>query len=78
MGSCKAIVLATLVSMPVQAETVYVTAARMVDVLAGRIVQRPVVAVTDGRISSVTQAGAIELPAGVKLIDLGDRTLLPG
>lgn len=78
MHRWKAVLLVALVTVPAQAETTYITAARMVDVLDGRVVDRPLVAVTDGRITSVTDAAASTLPAGAKIIDLGDRTLLPG
>jgi imidazolonepropionase-like amidohydrolase len=78
MHEWKAVLLAALVIVPAQAETVYITAARMVDVLEGRIADRPLVAVTDGRITSVTDAAASAIPAGATVIDLGDRTLLPG
>jgi imidazolonepropionase-like amidohydrolase len=59
------------------AETVVVTADRMVDVLAGRIVPRPQVTVTDGRIAAVGTQDA-PIPAGARLIDLAGMTLLPG
>ena len=78
MRPWKAALLAVLVIAPAQAETVFVTAGRMVDVLAGRVVDKPVVTVTDGRIVSVATAGALEIPSGAKVIDLGDKTLLPG
>lgn len=78
MRGWKAAVLAAVVCAPVQADTVYVTAARMVDVLGGRMVERPLVVVTDGRITSITDLAATTMPAGAKLVDLGDRTLLPG
>jgi imidazolonepropionase-like amidohydrolase len=42
---------------PVRAETVVVTADRMIDVLAGRVVEEPVVVITDGRIASVAGRG---------------------
>ncbi|WP_375250744.1 amidohydrolase family protein [Sphingomonas sp.] len=61
---------------PAVAETVVVTAARMLDVQSGRIVERPVVTVIDGKVSSVASGAA---PAGeAKRIDLGDVTLIPG
>ena len=72
------VVLASLcLSRPVPAETLLVTAARMVDVLAGREVERPQVLITDGRIAAVGQQGD-PAPAEARRLDLGDRTLLPG
>ena len=63
-----------------QAETVVVTAGRMVDVLAGRVVDEPVVVITDGRIASVVGRGGARpvIPEGAKRIDLPGKTILPG
>jgi imidazolonepropionase-like amidohydrolase len=59
------------------ADTVVVTADRMIDVIAGRVVEHPQIIVTDGRISSVgTQDNAV--PAGARRVDLPGMTLLPG
>lgn len=62
------------------AETVVVTADRMVDVLAGRVVERPVIVITDGRIASVVSEGTARpvIPAGATRIDLPGKTILPG
>jgi imidazolonepropionase-like amidohydrolase len=62
------------------AESVVVTADRMVDVLTGRVVPEPVIVITDGRIVSVTGRGGARpvIPAGAKRIDLPGKTLLPG
>ena len=53
---------------------VAVRAARLLDVRAGRYVERPVVVVRGGRIESIGTSA----PAGARTIDLGGRTLLPG
>ena len=61
---------------PAAADTVAITAARMLDVVAGRMVEAPVVIVTDGRI---TAAGpGVAIPPGARRIDLAGLTLLPG
>jgi imidazolonepropionase-like amidohydrolase len=60
-----------------RADTVVITADRMIDVLAGRTVQHPQVTVTDGRITAVGSAGAA-IPQGARRIDLPGMTLLPG
>jgi imidazolonepropionase-like amidohydrolase len=76
------VALAALAASPAAAapETVVVTAARMVDVIAGRVVEEPVVVITDGRIVSVVGRGGARpnVPAGAKRIDLPGKTLLPG
>lgn len=63
-----------------RAETVVVTADRMLDVLTGRYVQEPVIVVTDGRVVSVVgrNGGRPNIPAGARRIDLPGMTLLPG
>ncbi len=59
-------------------EAVYYTAARMVDVLNNRLVEKPLIVVLNGRFEAVTNMGDLQIPANAKLIDLGDRTILPG
>jgi imidazolonepropionase-like amidohydrolase len=61
------------------AETIVVTADRMVDVLAGRIVEEPVVVITNGRIASVVGRGGARpvIPEGARRIDLPGKTILP-
>jgi imidazolonepropionase-like amidohydrolase len=58
------------------ADTVAVSADRMVDVLTGRVVDHPLITITDGRIAAVGQGSAI--PSGARHIDLKGMTLLPG
>lgn len=69
---------AALIAAPASAETVVVTADRMVDVLAGRVVERPTVVITDGRITNVWTGNAGVAPQGAKLIALPGKTILPG
>jgi len=75
-------VAATLMLAPArtQAETVVVTADRMVDVLAGRTIDEPIIVITDGRIVSVVGRGGARplIPADARRIDLPGHTLLPG
>jgi imidazolonepropionase-like amidohydrolase len=53
-----------------------VKAAHMLDVRSGAMVDQAVVLIADDRI---TAAGSkLAIPAGAKVIDLGDKTLLPG
>lgn len=59
------------------AEVEVVRAARLLDVVAGKYVDRPQVVITDGRISAVGKAGD-PIPAGAVVVDLPDATLLPG
>jgi imidazolonepropionase-like amidohydrolase len=59
------------------ADTVVVTADRMIDVLAGRTVDHPQITVVDGRITAVGLQGSA-VPEGARRVDLPGMTLLPG
>ena len=62
----------------VQAKTVAVTAARLLDVTTGKYVELPVVLITDGRITAVGAQGSVTIPADAERVDLPGQTLLPG
>ena len=55
-------------------QVIAIRAARLLDVKTGRYVDKPVVLVRGDRIEGVGSA----VPSGAAVIDLGDRTLLPG
>ncbi|QLC27008.1 amidohydrolase family protein [Parasphingopyxis algicola] len=68
-----------LFSAALHAETLVVTADRMVDVLEGRAIDNPVVVVTDGRIVSVSSGEVpADLPEDAERLDLAGMTILPG
>ena len=79
LGCAGALVLA-LGTAPALAETVVVTADRMVDVAKGVSLAEPVVVITDGRIVSVVTRGGARpvIPADAKRIDLPGQTIVPG
>jgi len=62
------------------ADSVVVTAARMLDVKTGRYVEEPVIVITDGRIATIVgrNGGRPNIPEGARRIDLPGMTLLPG
>ena len=62
-------------SLLAQPAPVVVRAARMLDVASGEMVRDAVVVVEGGKITAVKPPS---VPAGTKVIDLGDVTLLPG
>ena len=70
--------LAALGSTAATAATTVVTADRMLDVLAGKYVDKPAIVVVDGRIKAVLTQGAAALPQDAAHIDLPGQTLLPG
>jgi imidazolonepropionase-like amidohydrolase len=76
----RALLLATaaLAAPSAQAETV-ITAAQMIDVLTGHVVEHPAVFVgDDGRITSIADARTVRWGPAVQHVDLGARTILPG
>jgi imidazolonepropionase-like amidohydrolase len=72
-----AILLSCGVAAMAHADTVVVTADRMIDVLGGHVVDRPQITVVDGRIAAVAVQGSA-VPEGARRVDLKGMTLLPG
>jgi len=60
------------------AQVLAISADRMIDVAAGRVVQQPVVLVTDGRVTAAGPRGEVQIPAAARRIDLPGMTILPG
>jgi imidazolonepropionase-like amidohydrolase len=73
-----AVALAAIVTPAADAETIYLTAARLVDTQAGKVLADPAVVITDDRVVAVGTAGALPIPAGARRIDLAGETILPG
>ena len=70
---------ALFVSGAAHGETIYLTAARMVDPVAGKVVANPAVVIVDDRVTAVGTAGALAVPEGARRIELSRRRRsLPG
>ena len=69
-------VVALMSSVSASAETVVITAGRMLDVASGTIIDRPMIVVEDGRITKVGRQGELAVTDG-KRIDLGTLPVLP-
>ena len=69
---------ASVLAAPIKTQTVYITADHMIEVETGKIIDAPLITVTDGRISAVNRLGSITLAPDAKLIRLTGKTLLPG
>src|SRR5256714_12155942 len=57
---------------------VVLKAARLIDGTGAAAISNAIVIVTDNKITAVGSANSITIPAGAKVMDLGDVTLLPG
>jgi len=70
--------LVAAASAPAWAETVYITADRMLDVESGRYVDAPIITVEDGVVTAVGSQASTTIPADANQIALPGKTLLPG
>ncbi|MBX3479298.1 MAG: amidohydrolase family protein [Caulobacter sp.] len=68
----------SLVAGAASAASVAITAERMLDVRSGKYIDRPVVVITDGRITAVGRQSEVTAPADAQRIDLPGLTLMPG
>jgi imidazolonepropionase-like amidohydrolase len=58
--------------------SVALRAARVIDGTGAAAIQNGVVVITDDKIVAIGKQGAVTIPTGAKVIDLGNSTLLPG
>lgn len=65
-------------SCPPPPATAAIRAGRLFDSINGKMLTNQVVLVTGQRITDVGPAGSITIPAGVRVIDLSQSTVLPG
>ena len=63
---------------PIGKGVVAIKAARLIDGTGKPTITNAVIVVTDNTITGVGKVGSVNIPAGAKVIDLGDATLLPG
>ncbi len=60
------------------ADVLVITADRLVDVEAGKLINNPMVIVEDNKIAQIGEQGKLDTPAGAKVIKLEGQTILPG
>src|SRR3984893_9428881 len=65
-------------SCPPAPTTVAIRAGRMFDSLSGKMLTKQVVLIQGQRISDVGPEGSVTIPAGTRVIDLSQATVLPG
>lgn len=67
-----------LAAIDVSAETVAISAGAMLDVQSGKLVEKPLILVVDGRITRIGKQDGAPIPEGARQIDLRGLTVLPG
>ncbi len=67
-----------LTSAAARTEVLALAADRMIEVRSGRVVHDAVVVVEGERIVAAGARAAVAVPAGARVVELGNRTLLPG
>jgi imidazolonepropionase-like amidohydrolase len=72
----KRLLIVLLFASTAHAQTTYIKAARMFDGRSERVVPNAVIVVEGSKIKAI--GAGIAIPAGANVIDLGDRTALPG
>jgi imidazolonepropionase-like amidohydrolase len=82
-GAARAVALlaglvGALVPAAGQAEVLAIAADRLIDVRSGRVVRDAIVVVESERIRAAGPRATVALPAGARVVELGNRTLLPG
>jgi imidazolonepropionase-like amidohydrolase len=70
--------LTLLAAQAAAAESLLLTAAHLLDVRDGSLIEDAAVLVENGRIAAVGSRDAVEAPAGARRLDLPGATLLPG
>lgn len=60
------------------AETVYIKAGHLIDGLGDKAISNAAILIEDERITAVGSASEMAVPEGARVIDLSDKTVLPG
>lgn len=71
-------IIAACAATPALAAPTYISAARMIDPASGKVVADPAILVEDGEIAAIGSRLTMKPPAGAEVIDLGEKTILPG
>src|SRR5215813_6338473 len=67
-----------LIAQSAQKETIVIKAGKLVDVRSGRVLTDQAILIENDRIKQVGASSSITTPAGAKVIDLSNMTVLPG
>ena len=60
----------------VDAQVIAISADRLIDVASGKVVQQPIVIVSDGRITAAGPRSEVQVPAAARRLDLPGMTLV--
>ncbi|TNE64279.1 MAG: amidohydrolase family protein [Alphaproteobacteria bacterium] len=73
-----ALMASAAISLTANAGDIFITADAMIDVDAGKKIERPAILVRDNHIAAVGTQGKLQAPEGAEIVDLSGMTLMPG
>jgi len=76
--SVASLIVAGLSATAASAETLYLTAARMIDPGSERVIENPALLIEDGVVAARGTTANLTVPAGTATLDLGEMTIAPG
>ncbi|MHA7872387.1 MAG: Xaa-Pro dipeptidase [Hyphococcus sp.] len=76
--NCAAMLAAAAFSSAASAETLFITADRMIDPVSQRVIESPGLLIEDGKVVAAGSRASMSIPAGTPTIDLSGKTILPG
>ena len=78
LGLAVVVVLVGFGTSVAEAETIYLTATRLLDPVLGREVDYPAIVIDSGKVTAIGTVSSLPAPDGARHIDLGAQTILPG
>lgn len=78
LGSLATLAVAAAPAHAADGKVVVIRAGRLVDVVAGKVLQDQTIVITGERITAVGPSAAVPVPAGAQVIDMSAQTVLPG
>jgi imidazolonepropionase-like amidohydrolase len=73
-----ALAITTIAPVTATAQSVYLTAGKLIDPVSGQTVTDPALVIEDGVVTERGTASSLSAPDGAATVDLGNATLMPG
>jgi imidazolonepropionase-like amidohydrolase len=78
MSKMSTLIIGLLITTSSFAETIYITADKMIDVALGKVIDSPAILVKDSKIVDVGERATLARPADAKSLELKGMTIMPG